>query len=1255
MDLLKSSKLCAWRQGIREFLDGMESKMKVYNSKKDIVSRVTQEDGRYTIVTNGVDNFWNSDSVTFVYDEFEYPYEERSSFDIEVTVRGLESTENHASTGIMIRGEAADDAANVFLLVRRTYLAITWRPVKGSGTKFMTHQWTDGIVLPCRLRLHMVGNVFTAYYQYGDENGWKRLTSGTVEIGSRLLAGIGAYSSKITQMAEMVLDGLSMQVINRRPENREQGRVVREVSDNVLFLEDFEYGKLNAYPEGRYSFSGIRAANILPTVGADGKPTYAWLKDHMSGSHFAGSKHWADYAFSLNLRFDESCSLEESNTFAAYVRHREMDFYGVSHYGIYLTDGNMLSLRKVFTAQTSDEILEKKEFLYLQDPGTWHNLRIEAFDNRITVLWDGEEVLSYTDEDLAICPVGGIGFMTDETAVWLDDLTVYELEDVLGGAYDNLIGGLWDQPAPEDFKYDYENGMHCVLPVENPEEPAKSSRDQRAVAVPEENTKTAERTGRILYTGNTWQSAGDIVTLFGGDIGSCAEKITAARIADAADGEVSYFPVSGYDFICGKEENVRWAAVEAETAMKTESAAKAECSIIQKTASLVKFRMPDGAADGIYAVCVQLADGTEETAYLNLPRIHFVLGDEGDTVTPGGTIRVSGENICRENSPAEPRLCLKNGEREYVLAAVRTEPDNMAEFPVPNDAVYGEYEVTVQNGYGDGRCWSVPKRIIVGPGPRENWPTEVFDIRDYGAKGIGCWHNDTPGVIAALRAAEANGGGIVLVPRGTYMLTHPISIPENVHLKGEGIIKSKIIWYPYNWDTGELPDYAIWMKSNAEISGIDFSGTRLGPLFVSRGKGARNIYLHDCRIFMTPYNGSPTNAHPRGNGLEPWQAYSLAHRELNYWEYENAHVTFCMQHVDNLQIYDNDINIDIESCGISASHCKNVYIARNRNNAGLRTNRSERVLIEYCETTRSMLAGDNIYFAHNYLHDSNHNNRELMTTDGSGYLEHSDQYYVCAADESGYEYEVPFPFEAGTLIGTQLVIFEGPGEGQMRRIIANEGMRITIDSPFAIAPAAKDSKIYILDPRSNVIVVNNRLYNGGDFQFYGTQLNSIIARNEFEKVRGISLRARPYYGTTNPQWYLSVEKNRLRDANFLHHHGWAPVSMRYKTTCKIHIECSGPRWNTQLCLLVRGNTLEDGFYIYLIGGNKPGDYVGLTVQGNLISDAEKAIVCNLGPECEGVLFADNREENSEAEDVLPKGEEFFEAAQGTNSPKYRYL
>ena len=52
---------------------------------------------------------------------------------------------------------------------------------------------------------------------------------------------------------------------------------------------------------------------------------------------------------------------------------------------------------------------------------------------------------------------------------YIGKIEVRELPDPLGGAYDNLIGGNWDRPAPGNFQYSYDYGprFETVEQVDN--------------------------------------------------------------------------------------------------------------------------------------------------------------------------------------------------------------------------------------------------------------------------------------------------------------------------------------------------------------------------------------------------------------------------------------------------------------------------------------------------------------------------------------------------------------------------------------------------------------------------------------------------------------------------------------------------------------------------------------------------------------------------------------------------------------------
>ncbi|MBN2234901.1 MAG: hypothetical protein JW706_07110, partial [Opitutales bacterium] len=70
----------------------------------------------------------------------------------------------------------------------------------------------------------------------------------------------------------------------------------------------------------------------------------------------------------------------------------------------------------------------------------------------------------------------------------------------------------------------------------------------------------------------------------------------------------------------------------------------------------------------------------------------------------------------------------------------------------------------------------------------EAWPTTVFSVAAPSGSG-----NDAK-ITAALDLAKANGGGVVLIPEGTYLLTQPVLIPSKVILRGAGRTKTFLKW-----------------------------------------------------------------------------------------------------------------------------------------------------------------------------------------------------------------------------------------------------------------------------------------------------------------------------------------------------------------------------------------------------------------------------------------------------------------------------
>ena len=727
----------------------------------------------------------------------------------------------------------------------------------------------------------------------------------------------------------------------------------------------------------------------------------------------------------------------------------------------------------------------------------------------------------------------------------------------------------------------------------------------------------------VYYTGNTWQNPGDIVTLSGHHTGLAVKEVFLSRLDDESVIEAAprFIDHARYDRSLTAGEQ----AYTVPGMFREEESEN--CKIIQRTEDSIKIRIPDSFTPGIYSVLLRTEDPDESrTLYLNIPKLNFLLGDEGTLATPGGTIRLIGSCLAAEGSSASPVLFLE-GDKSFVrLTDVQIQNPYSVTFRVPETIPYGTYRLFYHSGFGGATAWSLPLSVTIGARPSDSWPKEVFDVTRYGAKGQGTRHNDMPGVILALRAAARNGGGIVYFPKGTYMLNYPVPIPENVTLQGEGITKSKIIYLPYLWDIGELPKGMLVLNGNVKIDGIDFSGTRMGPLFYSSGAGCKNIYITNCRIYLSQFAGSPTEGmHARGNGKQATDIYAEVHKELNSFRNINGSPVFKLIGVENLQIRNN--YLDTEGGSYRLLLCKGVHVA---DNIWLSTGEAslggvEAAVLErntYNGPTNS-ISGDGIYYAYNKMMNRDINNREIMTSDGPGFYGSSNgRCYLKASGRDHMTYELDQAFAKDSLKGKQLILQEGTGEGQMRRIVSNEGSFITVDSPFTVMPEDQKTKVSIMSARSDTIIYHNYMFNGGDFQFYGTQLNTVMDGNTLEKVRGIVSRSGNIYNFLQPNWYLSFINNVFFDANYLHNVGYTEDWL--KALSKFEIWGGSPVANNHLCITVRNNRFKDGYFLYLKGEGAFSTMTDLTIQNNEFLDSEYGIYHAASDLCDGILFIGNQ-------------------------------
>lgn len=439
--------------------------MELYNSRRATRCTFGYDDAldAYTLVTNAIDCWWNSDDLSFVWEPCSLPYGECSRLELTVTVTDFKESEARASAGLVLRDALTPTAANAFLNIRRNTIFLTYRRADGEDTYAARADMPDGLSFPLSLRLVRQGYVTSGYFRGPGDSDWREV--GTVEIPLRsdLYAGFGGYSYLADYPITAVFKDYKAVVTNTDFVSSEDCPPSGEdLPDGLLLRERFEDGSAVRPPVSKLNpvWSGVTQANIVETAGPDGERIRAWHKHFMPGYHFAGNVRWTDYSLEASLKFTDDCRKDGRNQVGFFVRQREMDLYGKFHYAVYLTGGDTISICKSAADSVYRREPEVSAPLSYLEIGRWNRIRIDAFDNTVTVWWNGEKVLSYEDNGTVIAPFGRIGFMTEDTSVCFTDFTVTELPDLLGGAYDNLIGGLWNEPAPEGFFYEYEPEDH---------------------------------------------------------------------------------------------------------------------------------------------------------------------------------------------------------------------------------------------------------------------------------------------------------------------------------------------------------------------------------------------------------------------------------------------------------------------------------------------------------------------------------------------------------------------------------------------------------------------------------------------------------------------------------------------------------------------------------------------------------------------------------------------------------------------------
>ncbi len=432
----------------------------------------------------------------------------------------------------------------------------------------------------------------------------------------------------------------------------------------------------------------------------------------------------------------------------------------------------------------------------------------------------------------------------------------------------------------------------------------------------------------------------------------------------------------------------------------------------------------------------------------------------------------------------------------------------------------------------------------------------VFDMSKYGPKsGFPAPGqppvDSTPALLSAIAAADKAGGGTVYFPRGQYFMRGQIEVPSGVYLKGAGTDLVSLYWaetnrtnYPQTmikgvpgqgrgdrvtWGLGDLTIYATAYYHNVIIDADVSCNTQKAPWGCTRL--SEGFTMLRVRVRANAYFAS---GGPFSQDFRPRA---------------NVDFNFTQSQVQGVVMLTGD-NWRVEGCDVLATGTVfwsgasqggfggNTYgilrgnKVRNGGNA-LAMDQWKQAIVEDNEITGATLAamGNNVatYNGGWAQHVALLNNsishvwggdRELVTFDNAGGAWFGPLAAVNGTHVTASGDRIPLNRSDGAsstngggwvVEGGALIVLNGTGAGQVRRVVSSTGARDwTLDAPLdavdladASAGNGTPSYVQILPFRGRCIFHGNTFRDTGALQFYGIGFESIVSENNMERVGGL--------------------------------------------------------------------------------------------------------------------------------------------------------
>ncbi|HWM46460.1 MAG TPA: glycosyl hydrolase family 28-related protein [Xanthobacteraceae bacterium] len=643
--------------------------------------------------------------------------------------------------------------------------------------------------------------------------------------------------------------------------------------------------------------------------------------------------------------------------------------------------------------------------------------------------------------------------------------------------------------------------------------------------------------------------------------------------------------------------------------------------IQQANPSSLKFIVPPDLAPGVYRVKAQYPHGTLSLR-LNLPTVYWMQGDQRDAVSPGGDIDVFGRNIVRNQDRARLELTSESGGTVRSLAITSGDLWR-ARFRIPDDMNTGFYRARIFNGDGGAEDSADAGRIEIRQA--EPISSKVVDVRAFRAVGDG--KTDSTRAVKAALAEAGKHGGTVYFPRGRYLLSTGLVIPDGVHIKGERNDLVNIVWPNFP----KPPDVLIKAGSRFMIEDVTLYAANHFHIISAGFKdetteepGDGDIVVRRVRIRAFAFGGFLDGAATGQRMAEFKRRYPWSSAP------------------DLIRLSGN--HLEVSDCDIAGSgrslflfKARNAVIARNVLSNGrygwYSITGSSRVVFENNRITASDLQGngggintlsnavsasENIYVGHNVFTGLYGLDREGVTTDGPG------GYYFGRARSTAPDQLALADSWNKTPVsedptGALVMVVNGTGAGQSARVARYDKATpeseaaISLDRPLQV-PLDATSEITIAQAHQNYLIVENSFEDSGvAAQTYGIGLDHVIAGNTSTRTGGFFAIGLTY-SHFQPNWHIQLLDNRIIEGNVFRIKGTTAVSE--EAAIGVHAyQAETRRGRPPLghAIIVRGNRLEQDAHIELKGASaaSPG-LRDIIVEDNTMGASRTGLIVDAG-------------------------------------------